>query len=492
MTGGALAVGLLCAGGAAPSAIASLPVASNPVPVVSATADQVAGPGASRIVGEAGGAAEAATSSSSAAHAGGTAIAGDASGSQPAPARVPVVASPRPLPVASAPPAATLPKPPSAAPVVPAPSSVLNAVKATPSTGKIAPSAPVALPVGKIEEAGARTAHTADSGSATRVPHAVALNGLPTLASHVADRLGASVDRTVSGVAGRLASGSAQATIGQAQASIQQARATIGRGIVGAVAQTLRPVGSTTLDTLSQAIPTTANGAIGLVVLPVADTPGPTLPSLLGYSPLSVAPISHRPPPGSGQGGSSTSPTPPSVSSSKANSAGRVTAASAGTAFTIASERGPANGVVGAPWLPSSTVNNGSSHPEIERWLSSTGARMQASSWRSTSARAAGISPSGLMADGEYVFASVAVATGETASHRGPSTPPAAPRPAPAVPAGESSTGTASSSGSGFTIFFLALAGLLALGIPRAMRRMRLASEPLCPAPFALVPDRPG
>jgi hypothetical protein len=42
-----------------------------------------------------------------------------------------------------------------------------------------------------------------------------------------------------------------------------------------------------------------------------------------------------------------------------------------------------------------------------------------------------------------------------------------------------------------FTIF-LTIAGLLALGAPPALRRMRLASEPLRLAPLVLMPERPG
>jgi hypothetical protein len=39
---------------------------------------------------------------------------------------------------------------------------------------------------------------------------------------------------------------------------------------------------------------------------------------------------------------------------------------------------------------------------------------------------------------------------------------------------------------------FLTLAGLLLIGGPAAMRRLRLASQPWRSAPFVLIPERPG
>jgi hypothetical protein len=70
------------------------------------------------------------------------------------------------------------------------------------------------------------------------------------------------------------------------------------------------------------------------------------------------------------------------------------------------------------------------------------------------------------------------------------SLPLPAPSPTPA-PTGGFSTATSASSGFG-SIFFLTLATLLACGAPQALRRLRLASEPWRPAPFVLIPDRPG
>jgi hypothetical protein len=64
------------------------------------------------------------------------------------------------------------------------------------------------------------------------------------------------------------------------------------------------------------------------------------------------------------------------------------------------------------------------------------------------------------------------------------------PLPVPA-PAGSSSSAVGSAAGAS-SIIFLTLAGLLAWGAPQALRRLRLASESRRPAPFVLIPDRPG
>jgi hypothetical protein len=88
--------------------------------------------------------------------------------------------------------------------------------------------------------------------------------------------------------------------------------------------------------------------------------------------------------------------------------------------------------------------------------------------------------------------AATAAARGVDAGHGGLVVPGAPlPLPAPLPATGGSPTGAGGFPGSGF-IIFLTLAGLLMWGAPRATRRMRLASESLCPAPFVLVPDRPG
>jgi translation initiation factor IF-2 len=68
--------------------------------------------------------------------------------------------------------------------------------------------------------------------------------------------------------------------------------------------------------------------------------------------------------------------------------------------------------------------------------------------------------------------------------------PPASPAPgsAPSGVSGGAATGGAGLSVSGF----LTLAGLLLLGAPRAMRRLRLLCRPCLTACFVLIPERPG
>lgn len=68
-------------------------------------------------------------------------------------------------------------------------------------------------------------------------------------------------------------------------------------------------------------------------------------------------------------------------------------------------------------------------------------------------------------------------------------TPPPARGPTPEGVSGA----TAAGPGAGASVsIFLALAGLLMLALPRALRRIRLASAPWRVAPFALIPARPG
>jgi len=67
--------------------------------------------------------------------------------------------------------------------------------------------------------------------------------------------------------------------------------------------------------------------------------------------------------------------------------------------------------------------------------------------------------------------------------------PPMTPAPGPA-PSGASGAATGGGSGAGVSIF-LTLAGLLLLGAPRAMRRLRLSCEPWLAGCFVLIPERP-
>jgi hypothetical protein len=69
--------------------------------------------------------------------------------------------------------------------------------------------------------------------------------------------------------------------------------------------------------------------------------------------------------------------------------------------------------------------------------------------------------------------------------------PPVSPSPSP-PPAPGGATGSAAGSSGLALSGFLTLAGLLLLGAPRAMRRLRLSCEPWRTACFVLIPERPG
>jgi hypothetical protein len=68
--------------------------------------------------------------------------------------------------------------------------------------------------------------------------------------------------------------------------------------------------------------------------------------------------------------------------------------------------------------------------------------------------------------------------------------PPVSPAPGPA-PSGASGGSAVGASGLALS-GFLTLAGLLLLGAPRAMRRLRLSCQPWLTACFVLIPERPG
>ena len=68
--------------------------------------------------------------------------------------------------------------------------------------------------------------------------------------------------------------------------------------------------------------------------------------------------------------------------------------------------------------------------------------------------------------------------------------PPVSPPPGPA-PSGASGGSAVGASGLALS-GFLTLAGLLLLGAPRAMRRLRLSCQPRLTACFVLIPERPG
>ncbi|HEX3510491.1 MAG TPA: hypothetical protein VHT27_05260 [Solirubrobacteraceae bacterium] len=77
-------------------------------------------------------------------------------------------------------------------------------------------------------------------------------------------------------------------------------------------------------------------------------------------------------------------------------------------------------------------------------------------------------------------------------SSRGHGEAPPAPAPLPS-PSSPVVPGVGAASASAAVALLLTLAGLMALWVPPAVRRrLRLASEPRRPAPFVLLPERPG
>ena len=73
----------------------------------------------------------------------------------------------------------------------------------------------------------------------------------------------------------------------------------------------------------------------------------------------------------------------------------------------------------------------------------------------------------------------------------GVGSPPVNPAPGP-TPAPSGASGSAAGSSGIALSGFLTLAGLLLLGAPRAMRRLRLSCQPWRTACFVLIPERPG
>jgi len=97
--------------------------------------------------------------------------------------------------------------------------------------------------------------------------------------------------------------------------------------------------------------------------------------------------------------------------------------------------------------------------------------------------------PNGLAAAAASLAVAVDTRGGGHGGGSAVANPPVSPGPSPA-PSGASG---AAAGGSGLALSgFLTLAGLLLLGAPRAMRRLRLSCEPWLTACFVLIPERPG
>ena len=94
------------------------------------------------------------------------------------------------------------------------------------------------------------------------------------------------------------------------------------------------------------------------------------------------------------------------------------------------------------------------------------------------------IEPTAVIAPGVFDGSAAATAAAESASARAPVTAP------PAAPG--SGFSSAAGSSSGLASLFLLLAGLLALGAPWTMRVLRPFGRLRRPAPFVLIPERPG
>jgi len=96
----------------------------------------------------------------------------------------------------------------------------------------------------------------------------------------------------------------------------------------------------------------------------------------------------------------------------------------------------------------------------------------------------------------DATVASVAASAGSPPTgggHGGPGSgsPPVNPAPGP-TPAPSGASGSAAGSSGIALSGFLTLAGLLLLGAPRALRRLRLSCQPWRTACFVLIPERPG
>jgi|GEM_PF-1292899 len=112
--------------------------------------------------------------------------------------------------------------------------------------------------------------------------------------------------------------------------------------------------------------------------------------------------------------------------------------------------------------------------------------------WLGASRFAAAGIPSGLVTAASSLVASTIAGTPSEGGHGGIaiSSPPVGPAPSSPSPGGAAGAATGGSGVAPLSTF-LTLAGLLLLGAPRVLRRLRLSCEPWLAGCFVLVPERP-
>jgi hypothetical protein len=112
--------------------------------------------------------------------------------------------------------------------------------------------------------------------------------------------------------------------------------------------------------------------------------------------------------------------------------------------------------------------------------------------WLGAARFAAVDSPSGLVTAASSLVAATIAGTPSEGGHGGiaVSSPPIGPAPSSPSPGGAAGAATGGSGVAPLSTF-LTLAGLLLLGAPRVLRRLRLSCEPWLAGCFVLVPERP-
>jgi hypothetical protein len=148
---------------------------------------------------------------------------------------------------------------------------------------------------------------------------------------------------------------------------------------------------------------------------------------------------------------------------------------------------GFASGILSTPNLPGKGPI-GSNGTPVSAWATVTAMPGGAGGWGLPPPRA---SPSTTLIEPTAVVAAGVLARSTAARAAAPSASARAPIGAhPAAPG--SGFSSAAGSSSGFASLFLMLAGLLALGAPWARRLLRPFGRSRRPAPFVLIPERPG